>query len=220
MFNKDHDYKKIFLLNNIVIIDNFLISEGYDKLIINQVSDEIGIFYKNIILCFCEKKRIKVVYSDGSEIIETNDLFKEQTLKLCITNSSKIIENILSKKEKYVLITDYKIFKKYSKRLSSVNGYNYESDIKFYLQNNLKISNLDVLKYCISSPQLAFSEISKFLVNSDGYVKEAKINEKSNFILELRKELFNLKRKGSDIKIIYENIKNEAKYKKFNFLTF
>lgn len=220
MFNKNYDDKKVFLLNNIIVIDNFLISAKEDKLIINQVSDEIGIFYRDVIFNFCEKKRIGVIYSDGFEKRETKDLFKEQEIKLCITNSAKVVENVLSKKEKYILITDYKIYKKYSKRHSSVNGYNYDNDIKYYLQNNLKINNLDLLEFCKSSPQLAFSEISKYLINSNGYIKETKINFSNNFILELRKELFILKREGGDLKNIYKNLKNEAKYKKFNFLTF
>ncbi len=207
-------------MNNINVIDNFLISEKEDKLIINQVSEEIGIFYKNLIYEFCTKKKIKLVHSDGVETKETKDLFNDQLLKLCLTNSAKIVDNVISKKEKFILITDYKIFKKYSNDLKSVNGYNFVKDIKYYLQNNLNITNFDVIEFCISTPQLAFSEVSKFLVNSNGYVKETKINEKINLILELRKELFNLKRENGNSKKIYENLKNEVKYKKFNFLAY
>ena len=207
-------------MNNINIIEDFLKSKDEDKLIINQVTEEIGTFYKNVIYSFCEKNSISVVQSDGAEIKEIKDLFKEQELKLCLTNNSKNIDSILLKKEKFVLITDYKIFRKYSKKIQSVNGYNYEKDIKYYLQNKLNINNLDVLDYCMSTPQLAFSEISKFLINSNGYVKEAKINEKNVFILELRKELFNLKRVNGDLKDIYKNLKSEARYKKFSFLAY
>tara|TARA_A100001011_G_scaffold346632_1_gene383174 strand:+ start:1381 stop:2004 length:624 start_codon:yes stop_codon:yes gene_type:complete len=207
-------------LNNIDLIDYFLISENDNHLIINQVSEEICIFYKFIIFELCEKKRINVVHSDGEDLKETKDLFKEQELKLCASNNSKAIEKVLSKKDKCILITDYRAYKKYSKKTSSVNGYNYDKDIKYYLQNKLSISDLNLLEFCISAPHLAFSEISKFLVNSNGYVREAKIKEKNNTILELRKELYNLKNKGGDLKNIYENLRNEAKYKKFNFLTF
>ena len=207
-------------MNNINIIEDFLKSKDEDKLIINQVTEEIGTFYKNVIYSFCEKNSISVVQSDGAEIKEIKDLFEEQELKLCLTNNSKNIDSILLKKEKFVLITDYKIFRKYSKKIQSVNGYNYDKDIKYYLQNKLNINNLDVLDYCMSTPQLAFSEISKFLINSNGYVKEAKINEKNVFILELRKELFNLKRVNGDLKDIYKNLKSEARYKKFSFLAY
>ena len=102
----------------------------------------------------------------------------------------------------------------------SVNGYKYQEDIKFYLQKYLKIENLKLLEFCLSTPQLSFSEISKFITNSDGYIKETKINEKDNHIIQLRKELYNLKRRGVSIKEIYSILKKEVKYKKFNFLTY
>ena len=207
-------------MNSINVIDSFLKSERYNKLIINQASKEICIFYINIIYKFCEQKRINIIHNDGTVVRETKDLFKKQGINLCSTNNAKIIETVLSNKEKYILITDYNIFKKYSKKLLSISGYNYDKDVKYYLQDKLKITNLDLLEFCTSTPQLAFSEISKFLINSKGYIKEMRINEKNNFILELRKELFNLKREGSDLRNIYKNLKNEAKYKKFNFLAF
>jgi len=207
-------------LNNIDLIENFLTSGKDNHLIINKVSEEICIFYKYIIFELCEKKRINVVQSDVEELIETKDLFKGHELKLCISNNTKTIEKILSKKVKYILITDYRSYKKYSKKISSVNGYNYDKDIKYYIRNKLSIDNLSLLEFCVSAPELAFSEISKFLVNSNGYVRESKIKEKNNAILELRKELYNLKREGGDLKKLYKNLKNEANYKKFNFLTF
>ena len=207
-------------MNNISVIESFLITERNDKLIINQVSEEIGTFYKNFIYRSCAEKGIKIILSNREEERETEDLFKEKDLKICLTNSAKNIESVLSKREKFIVITDYKIFKKYSNSLLSVNGYNYEKDIKYYVQNNLKISNLDILEFCISTPQLVFSETSKFLVNSKGYVKETKINERNNPILELRKELFNFKRKKGDLRKAYEILKNEAKFKKFNFLVY
>ena len=207
-------------MNNIDLIENFLITGRDNHLIINKVSEEICIFYKYIIFELCEKRTINVVQSDGEELIETKDLFKGHELKLCISNNTKTIEKILSKKVKYILITDYRSYKKYSKKISSVNGYNYDKDIKYYIRNKLSIDNLSLLEFCVSAPELAFSEISKFLVNSNGYVRESKIKEKNNSILELRKELYNLKREGGDLKSLYKNLKNEAKYKKFNFLTF
>ena len=207
-------------MNNIDLIENFLTSGKDNHLIINKVSEEICIFYKYIIFELCEKKRINVVQSDVEELIETKDLFKGHELKLCISNNTKTIEKILSKKVKYILITDYRSYKKYSKKISSVNGYNYVKDIKYYIRNKLSIDNLSLLEFCVSAPELAFSEISKFLVNSNGYVRESKIKEKNNAILELRKELYNLKREGGDLKKLYKNLKNEANYKKFNFLTF
>ena len=62
--------------------------------------------------------------------------------------------------------------------------------------------------------------ISKYLINSDGYVADRSISEKNNSILDIRKELFNLKRNGGNMKTIYENLKKEVRYKKFNFLIY
>ena len=60
----------------------------------------------------------------------------------------------------------------------------------------------------------------KYLINSDGYVADRSISEKNNSILDIRKELFNLKRNGGNMKTIYENLKKEVRYKKFNFLIY
>ena len=65
-----------------------------------------------------------------------------------------------------------------------------------------------------------FSEVSKYLTNSSGYIRENKIKETTNFILEIRKELFNIKRNHSNPKDIYLNLKKEVLYKKLNFLVY
>ena len=102
----------------------------------------------------------------------------------------------------------------------SVNGYEYHNDIKNYIKNEHKVDDLNLIEFCITNPHLVFSEISKYLINSNGYIKDTGISEKNNFILDLRKELFDLKRNNINIKSIYENLKKEIKYKKFNFLTY
>ena len=112
------------------------------------------------------------------------------------------------------------MFKEYSKKILSVNGYNYIKDIRYFIKNELKIDNLNVLEFCINNPHLAFSEISKYQINSHGYISDSTINEESNFILNIRKQLFNLKRNGSDTRSIYEILKKEVLYKKFNFLIY
>ena len=59
MFIKNSKDKRKILLNNISVIESFLITERNDKLIINQVSEEIGTFYKNFIYRSCAEKGIK-----------------------------------------------------------------------------------------------------------------------------------------------------------------
>ena len=65
-----------------------------------------------------------------------------------------------------------------------------------------------------------FSEVSKYLINSSNYIRENNIKENSNFILEMRKELFNIKRNQGSLKDIYLNLKKEVLYKKLNFLVY
>ena len=122
--------------------------------------------------------------------------------------------------DKIIVLSDYKTFKQFTNRTLSINGYEYHNDIKNYIRNEHKIDDLNLIEFCISNPHLAFSEISKYLINSNGYIKDTEISEKINFISNLRKELFDLKRNNRNIKSIYENLKKEIKYKKFNFLTY
>ena len=79
-------------MSNIDVIENFVVFANTDKLIINQVSEEIGIFYKNVICEFCKKEGINLVYGNGTEINETCDLFEHQKITLCFTNNTKIID--------------------------------------------------------------------------------------------------------------------------------
>ncbi len=207
-------------MNNISLIKEFIKKDNEDKLIINQLSEEVGIFYKGIITYFCEEMKIKIVQDQKQEHIETENLFEEIKIQLYYSNNKTIIENILKRKGKVIIISDYKTFKYFMKSILSVNGYAYYRDLKYFLNNELNIDNSDILDFCKVCPQLAFSEISKYLVNSEGYIKENLIKEDNNFILAIRKELYSLKMDKNNFKSIYENIKSEARYKKFSFLTF
>ena len=83
----------------------------------------------------------------------------------------------------------------------------------------LGISNADLINYCLVNPMMIYSETSKYLINNKNYSEETSIIEKNNFILNIRKKIFNNKRSG-DIRETFLNIKDEAKYKKLNFLTY
>ena len=207
-------------MDNISLIKEFLKKDNGDKLIINQLSEEVGIFYKGVITYFCEEMKIKIVQNQKQEHIETKNLFEEISIQLYYSNNKKIIENILKKKGKVIIISDYKTFKHFIKSILCVNGYEYYKDIKYFIKNELNIDNSDIIDFCKECPPLAFSEVSKYLVNSEGYIKESLIKENNNFMLAIRKELYNLKMNRNNFKSIYENIKNEARYKKFSFLTF
>ena len=103
--------------------------------------------------------------------------------------------------------------------MRSINGYDYIKDIKYYLQEILKLDNKTLIENIIRNPELSYSEISKYLVSDVGYIKNISLHEDTNFILEIRKDIFKLK-KTNDIKSIYFKIKDEAKYKKFSFLAY
>ena len=207
-------------MNNILEIKNFLSDEKEDKMIINQVSDYVGTFYDNLITYYCDKFKIRIVKEQSLENIETDDLFSEKKINLFYSNNLKNIEKIMKIKDKAIIFSDYKAYKKFAKNVLALNGYNYTKDINYYIKDELGIGNLDIKEFCVSNPHLTFSEISKYLVNSDGYVADRSISEKNNSILDIRKELFNLKRNGGNMKTIYENLKKEVRYKKFNFLIY
>ena len=65
-------------MNNILEIKNFLSDEKEDKMIINQVSDHIGIFYDNLISYYCDKFKIRIFKEQSLENTETNSLFSEK----------------------------------------------------------------------------------------------------------------------------------------------
>jgi len=207
-------------MNNIIKIKDFIINENESKMIINQVSDNIGLFYTSVITNFCEVEKIRVVRNSNLEIIDSQNLFLDKEIKLFFSNNKNLVKKILEMNDKTIVVSDYKTFKQFTNLTLSINGYEYHSDIKNYIRNEYKIDNLNLIEFCITNPHLAFSEISKYLINSYGYIKDTSISEKNNFILDLRKELFDLKRNNINIKSIYENLKKEIKYKKFNFLTY
>ena len=207
-------------MNNISKIKDFIINENESKMIINQVSDNIGLFYTNVITNFCDAEKIRVVKNSSIEITDSQDLFLEKEIKLFFSNNKNLITKMLETNDRIIVVSDYKTFKEFTNRTLSVNGYEYQNDIKNYIRNEREVDDLNLIEFCITNPHLAFSEISKYLINSYGYVRDTGISEKNDFILDLRKELFYLKRNNRNIKSIYENLKKEIKYKKFNFLTY
>ena len=207
-------------MNNIILIKDFLDGKNENKLIINQVSDQIGVFYSCLIDYLCSKSKIVIARDQNLETTKTQSLFIENNVFINYSNNKKDIDRFMKMNDKIIIISDYKVFKEYSKKILSVNGYNYIKDIRYFIKNELKIDNSSVLEFCINNPHLAFSEISKYQINSHGYISDATINEETNFILNIRKQLFNLKRNDSDTRSIYENLKKEVLYKKFNFLIY
>ncbi len=207
-------------MNNVLLIKKFIADEAKSCLLINQVNEEIGFFYINFVKNVSDIKNIKLNYKSNYTEEEVIDLFKVHEIDLYFSNNRKDINTLINSNNKCIIFTDYKNFKIFSSSILTVNGYEYQKDINYYIKEELKIDNSELVDFSKENPYLAFSEISKYLVNSKGYVKENKIKESHNFILEIRKELFNLKRNQKSSIDIYSNLKQEVKYKKFNFLIY
>ncbi len=208
------------MINSIESTIKFIEDDSQQKLIINQVNEEIGLFYINLVEKEAIDKNVRINYRDKFIDNTSSSLFIENEIDLYVSNNKKEIEKYLNSNNKSIIFTDYKNFKIYSKSALSVNGYNYITDIKYYITKILNIKNPELIDFCINSPYLMFSEVSKYLTNSSGYIRENKIKETTNFILEIRKELFNIKRNHSSPKDIYLNLKKEVLYKKLNFLVY
>ena len=207
-------------LNNINKIENFIINEENKSLLINQVSDDIGEFYLQVIKNFTEEIGVKLLKEIDDNNSDTNDLFVKREIQIFHMTSAKNIEEVLKKNSKKIIISDYKNYKKFFNKCETVNGYEFENDIKYYLMDYLKINHEDLINYCISQPYFTNSEVAKFNVNKNNYVVDPLVHEKDNFILRIRKEVYKLNRKNIDAKKLFFILKDEVKYKKFNFLTY
>ena len=207
--------------NNIEKIKQFLSNRKNDTLLINQVDEEIGSFYELTIKEISKEIGIKINFN--TDIInpdETSDLFQEEKIYLYHLTNSKQIEGIAKENYRKIIISDYKNFKKFQKKLQTVNGYDYEKDMVYFFRNIYKINEHELINYCISHPYFTMSEATKYKMNKSSYLADSSINSTNNFILDIRKSIFGLKRSQIDIKKLFMMLKNEVKYKKFNFLVF
>jgi hypothetical protein len=207
-------------MKNIENISNFLNKEENNYLLINQVSDEIGIFYLHVIQFFSTSSGINInLNADVDNISTNNDLFELKKINVFNTTSTKKIDQILSSDDKSIVFSDYKNFKKYQKNYQTINGYNFSNDLKTFVKETLKIENQSLVEICTKNPQLILSETSKYLLNKDNYLKDMAIDFEVNKILEIRKKIFELKR-SDNIQKLFLAIKEEVNYKKFSFLTY
>ena len=207
-------------MHSIENIKDFLNNNKDNFLLINQVNDEIGSFYLYVIIYLSKSLGINVSFNNEADNISDNsDLFGLKKIHIFNLTSSKKIDKLLLSREKLIIFTDYKNFKKYQKTYQTINGYNYSNDLKVFIKNTLKIENQNLMEICLKNPQLILSETSKYLINKDNYLKDESIHIEVNKILEIRKNIFELKR-NENLQQLFSAIKEEAKYKKFSFLTF
>ena len=203
----------------ILLIEKFFNSDE-ETILINQVNEELGVFYLGIIKYYADKQDIKLSIDDNSEaIIVDNDLFGQKEVKIFNVSNSKKLASILNSHNKKIIFTDYKNYKKLNSKYNCINGYNFAFDIIFY-KNELKINNDELLEYCKNNPILLFSEVSKYLINDKLYSTDQALIEEKNHISNIRKSIFKIKKNKFDIKNLYISIKKEAEYKKLSFLTY
>ena len=201
---------------NINLIDSFFQSET-SKLLINGVDEKISSFYL-FILCFFSKKSSIPLSINQHE--NSGDLFFNKKVKLLINPSTKEISNNLNSSTNIIFLTDYKNFKKFSKDITSLNGYQYQDDIRYFLEKTLNINNTNLLKNLFENPQYIYSETEKYLANNH-YPENTIIDfVESDFIANIRKSHYKEKYNQSDILKLYTLIKKEYLYKKLNFLTY
>lgn len=204
-------------MSQVKLIDDY-IKTSEINLIINNYDEEIIIFYLQLIRYFAEENKTKIIFEENQDL--SLDLFGNRNINIYRTTSSKNIEKLFNDLTKKIIITDYKNFKKYNKTVCSINTYQYEQDVKTYITKKLKITNNDLISFCQNNPVLAFSEISKYLTNENNYINDESLNIETNHILNIRKSIFISKKEKRSFQDLYNLIKREADYKKFNFLTY
>tara|TARA_E500000178_G_C17012271_1_gene751157 strand:- start:709 stop:1335 length:627 start_codon:yes stop_codon:yes gene_type:complete len=204
---------------NLQTIQEFLINN--DKtLLINQVNDEVGSFYEFAIKELSKKTDIDIINNNIFEKNDfSNDLFENKKIYLYFSTNSKQLDKIANESSKKIIFTDYKNYKKFKHNYDTVNGYDFEKDLNSLIDTHFNVNNGELFNYCVGQPCFIYSELTKFNVNSEKYIIDTPINNTSNFILEIRKNIFNIKKSRIDIKKLYLELKYEAQYKKFSFLT-
>ena len=111
------------------------ISSNESNILVNQVNDEIAIFYLGIIKYFANNLGVKInnnTLSDG--VLNEEDLFGTKTIQTYNITNTKKLDNILDAQSKKIVFTDYKNFKRLSSKLNCINGYQFENDIVFFIK--------------------------------------------------------------------------------------
>ena len=208
-------------MSNINFIEDFVIDNERNKLLINYVNEELIEFYYGVVRYFCNKNKIAIKYYNDidNKNLESMNLFQNLQIFTSKLSSSKNIEKALDNNKKSILFVDYKNFKKFKSNNLSVNGYEFQKDIKFFLKNKLNLKNDDLINFCIQFPVHVFSEISKFNVNHN-YSTDKTLHLKRESFISIRQSIYEIKKANKNLKNLYENIKDEAKFKKFNFLIY
>ena len=194
-------------INQIKELKNFF-NSSIKNLLINQSTEEINQLYYNFIKYYCERDKYQLIF-DENYTSTPNDLFAINKIRIVRSNN-----------EKKILFLEYRLFKNLKNKFKFINSYQYETDINDFITKELQIENKELINFCKINPITLFSETSKYLVNNNKYVTDQVLKDQTSHILNIRKSIYELKRKKLDIKNLYSKIKIEALLKKFNFLIY
>ena len=205
-------------VNQIKELKNFF-NSSIKNLLINQSTEEINQLYYNFIKYYCERDKYQLIF-DENYTSTPNDLFAINKIRIIRSNNEKKINQYLGSDEKKILFLEYRLFKNLKNKFKFINSYQYETDINDFITKELQIANKELINFCKINPITLFSETSKYLVNNNKYVTDQVLKDQTSHIINIRKSIYELKRKKLDIKNLYSKIKIEALLKKFNFLTY
>ena len=205
-------------MSNIKKLEHFFKDSQKQSLILNSISEELDFFYIFVLRYFSKLSKYKLEAGNSEKIDENFNIFEEPKIYFYKSNSKKLINDLIGEKKTFILITDYKNYKKYKPQFDFLNGYEFKKDIHEFINNILKIKDKFLIEYCIENPALIYSETEKYLI-SKNYKSDYNKKDK-DFILNIRKNIFQIKKEGLNPKKIYDELKDEVKYKKLNFLTY
>ena len=197
-------------------LKNFFLDKE-KTLIINRLNESVDLFYNYLIKFYARKNQINVLNED---LEMSFDLFSTETISILNTNSSIKIDEFITEKSNKIIFVDYRNYKKFSKSVASLNSYQYEVDIDNFLEKELGLNNTNLNLFCKNNPALLFSETSKYKMNSNNYLRDSDLYEEEKQFIKTRKLINTIKKNKFILKDLYNEIKNEALYKKLSFLTY
>jgi len=201
--------------NNLDLLKSFF-ENNSSSIIINRISDEIDCFYFYVIDHYAQIYNFEISNNPTNLINESSDLFGSKDIKIIFSNSSSQINKLLQDNNQKIFFTNYKTYKLLNMNKSSINAYNFKSDVIYFLNNILGISDQSLHRQIINHPEFTYSEISKYLVNNK--FNAIDITNNSDQLLEIRKKLYQSKNdKNINYHLFYKLLKEEVNYKKFNF---
>lgn len=206
-------------ITNIDKFENFIKDKERSSLLINQVSEEIGLFYFQLSKYLLNRKSINFIEIAKLNMSSSFDLFNHETILYTFTNRTNDISKLLSETNKIIIFTDYKNYKKFFDIHLCVNGYDFFKDIsllsKKYFNEDM---SLDLFDYLKNEPHMTFSELFKNEINNNFNAHNSSNNYNiTDLIGENRKNIFKFK-KEQKFKEVFSLIKEEIKIKKFSFL--